>query len=92
MNQVAKDEELLDIAKDYFQFVTKFFEVINVSAPHIYPPALELCPTSLNIRKLDYWRIIRFSRVVGTPDSAVIIKIGPFSTSYLHARITKTCG
>ena len=71
MNQVAKNKRLLDIAKDCFQFVTKFFEVINVSAPHIYHSALELCPMSSIIRKLYYCqRIIRLPKVViGTPDS-----------------------
>ena len=71
MNQVAKDNELLDIAKDYFQFVTKFFEVIDASAPHIYHSALELCPTSSIIRKLYYHRRIAcLPRVViGAPDS-----------------------
>jgi hypothetical protein len=54
--QVAENEELLDIANDYLQFVTKFFEVINASAAHIYHSALELCPTSSIIRKLYYHR------------------------------------
>jgi len=71
VNQVAKDNELLDIAKDYFQFVTTFFEVINVSAPHIYHSALELCPTSSIIRQLYYHqRIACLPKVViGAPDS-----------------------
>ena len=56
MNQVADDKLLLDIAKDCFQFVTKFFEVINVSAAHIYHSALELCPMSSIIRKLYHHR------------------------------------
>ena len=37
--------------KDYFQFVTKSFEVIKVSAPHIYHSALELSPKSSIIQK-----------------------------------------
>jgi len=71
VNQIAKDEELLDIAKDYFQFVTKFFEVTKVSAPHIYHSALELCPTSSIIRKLYYHRNITHlpKIVIGAPDS-----------------------
>jgi len=71
MNQVAGNEWLLDIAKDGFQFVTNFFEVINVSAPHIYHSALELCPTSSIIRKMyHHQRITRSPKVViGTPDS-----------------------
>ena len=71
MNQVVKDSQLLDIARDYFQFVTKFFEIIRVSATHIYHSALELCPMSSIIRKLYYhWRITRLPNVaIGTPDS-----------------------
>ena len=71
MNQATTDKELLDVAKDCFQFVTKFFEVINVSAAHIYHSALELCPVSSIIRKLYYHqRITRSPKVViGTPES-----------------------
>ena len=71
MNQVAKDTQLFDIAKDCFQFVTKFFEVINVSAAHIYHSALELCPVSSIIRKLYYHcRITRSPKIaIGILDS-----------------------
>ena len=71
MNQVAKDEQLLDIIKDCLQFVTNFFEVISVSTTHIYHSALELSPTSSIIRKLYYHRrITPLPRVViGTPES-----------------------
>jgi len=50
-NQVAMEHQLLDIARDYFHFVTNFFEVINVSATHIYHSALELSPLLSNVRK-----------------------------------------
>jgi len=71
VDQVAKSEQLLNIAKDSFQFVTNFFEVINVSVPHIYHSALGLCPTSSIIRKLYYCRRVTRSPtvVVGTPES-----------------------
>jgi len=71
MDQVAKSEQLLDTAKDYFRFVIKFFEVIKVSATHIYHSALELSPTSSIIRKLYYHRrITRLPKVIiGTPES-----------------------
>jgi len=51
--------------------VTNFFEVINLSAPHIYHSALELCPTSSIIRKLYYHRRIVHSPkvVIGSPES-----------------------
>ena len=54
INQVSRDEELLNIARDYFHFVTKFFEPINVSATHIYHSALGLSPLSSIIRRLYY--------------------------------------
>jgi len=50
-NQVAMNQDLVNMARDYFSFVTRFFEVIKVSAPHIYHSALELSPTSSIIRK-----------------------------------------
>ena len=46
ITQVARNEKLLKVARDYFDFVTKFFEVINVSATHIYHSALEPSPLS----------------------------------------------
>ncbi|KAF9790682.1 hypothetical protein BJ322DRAFT_407044, partial [Thelephora terrestris] len=52
--EVARDHRILSTAKDYFQFATIFFEVINVSAPHIYHSALELSPLSSIVRKAYY--------------------------------------
>jgi len=71
VNQVAGDEQLLDIAKDYFQFVANFFEAIKISATHIYHSALELCPVSSIVRKLYHHRRIARSPevVIGTPNS-----------------------
>lgn len=72
-NQVSKDNKLLDIARDFFNFATKFFEPINASATHVYHSALELCPTSSIVRKLYYYRddrIIRSPKIaIGAPDS-----------------------
>ena len=72
-NQVARDSQLLDTARDCFHFVTKFYEPINVSATHIYHSALELSPVLSIVRKLYYDRchgVTRVPRVViGTPDS-----------------------
>ena len=51
MNQVSRNEELLNTARDYFYFVTRFFEPISVSATHIYHTALELSPLSSIIRR-----------------------------------------
>jgi len=67
---VAKDDQLLDTARDYFQFVTNFFEVIDVSATHIYHSALEISPLSSIIRKFYYSQQPQPSPrvVVGVPD------------------------
>ena len=51
---MVRDHQLLHTARDYFQFVTSFFEVINVSATHLYHSALELSPLSSIVRKLYY--------------------------------------
>ena len=56
MNQVSRNEELLNTARDYFQFATKFFEPINSSATHIYHSALELSPLPSIIRRLYHHR------------------------------------
>ena len=51
--------------------MTKFFEVINISATHIYHSALELCPTSSIIRKLyHHRRTVHSPKVaIGAPES-----------------------
>ena len=71
INQISGNEELLNTARDYFHFVTKFFEPINVSATHIYHSALELSPLSSIIRKLYYHRRYTSSPrvIVGNQDS-----------------------
>ena len=71
LNQVAGDHQLLTIARDYFQFTTNFFEVINASAPHIYHSALELTPLSSIVRKNYHPQHYHSSprMAIGIPDS-----------------------
>ena len=71
MNQVGRNEELLNTARDYFYFMTKFFEPISVSATHIYHSALELSPLSSIVRRFyHHQRRPPLPRVIaGTPDS-----------------------
>jgi len=69
---VAVDQKLLDTARDYFHFVTKFFEVIKLSAPHIYHSALELSPKSSIIWKHYHYQLLQHPRprvVYGAPSS-----------------------
>ena len=63
--------ELLNIARDCFYFVTKFFEVISLSATHIYHSALELSPLSSIVRRLYHHRSLTPSPrvVIGPEDS-----------------------
>ena len=65
-----QDLRTLEIVKDYFRFVTTFFEVIDTSAPHIYHSALPLSPRSSIVRG-SYEQYARpLVRVVrGLPDS-----------------------
>ena len=69
--QVARDHQLLYTARDYFQFATTFFEVIDVSATHVYHSALGLSPLSSIVRKLYHSRRPHLLPrvVVGVPDS-----------------------
>ena len=71
MYQVSRNEELFNVAKDYFHLVTEFFEPITASATHIYHSALELSPLSSIVRRLYYHqRHTPFPRVlVGSLDS-----------------------
>ena len=71
MNQGSGNEEILNTARDYFYFATKFFEPISVSATHIYHSALELSPLSSIVRRLYYQRRHTSSPrvIVGNQDS-----------------------
>ena len=60
----------LDLVKDYSRFVIEFFEVINISAPHIYHSALLLSPLMSIVRGLYKQYVRPFTRVVrGLPVS-----------------------
>jgi len=95
INQTARDEGLLDTAKDCFRFVTTFFEPIDVSATHIYHSALELSPLSSIVRRLYYHqRHPPFPRVVaGTlgswPDD---INVRSTAESYYGPSVWSPCG
>jgi len=58
-NQVTGGQQLLNTAADYFQFVTKFFEIIKLSAPHIYHSALELSPQSSIVREQYHFKFFQ---------------------------------
>ena len=60
----------LDLVGDCLRFVLASFEVINVSAPHIYHSALPLSPPTSIVRELYKQYACPFARVVrGLPSS-----------------------
>ena len=67
MNQ---EQPTLDLANDCFQFVARFFEVISLSAPHIYQSALLICPKESIVRRLYGSQAKPMVRVIqGVPSS-----------------------
>ena len=95
VNQVARDDNLLETTRDCFCFVTKFFEPINVSATHIYHSALELSPLSSIVRRLYYnqQRTPSPRVVAGTSDSWNQCVTIPISTKPLYGSYTwSPCG
>ena len=60
----------LDLVRDCSRFVIEFFEVINISAPHIYHSALLLSPRESIVRRQFKQCVRPFTRVVrGLPES-----------------------
>jgi hypothetical protein len=60
----------LDLTRDYFRFVLKFFGIISTSAPHVYISALPLSPQTSIVRKLYEQYACPLTRVVqGLPIS-----------------------
>ena len=72
---------MLDLINDCLHFVTRYFEIINTSAPHIYHSALALAPQESIIRKLYQPYARPFVRLVyGAPmswDQDTVTKICP---------------
>jgi len=93
-NQVVRDDQLLDTARDYFQFATNFFEVIDVSATHIYHSALELSPLSSIVRKLYYCQRPQPSPkvVIGIPEMWDPNTVAPTKHSYYLSSAWSPCG
>jgi WD40 repeat protein len=68
--------------------VTNFFEIIDVSATHVYHSALELSPLSSIVRKLYYSQRPPLPRVItGIPDSwdPCIVSVSTDDSGYLSS-------
>jgi hypothetical protein len=91
---VAKDHQLLLIARDCFQFVATFSEVISLSATHIYHSALELSPLTSIVRKLYHHQKPYPSPrvVIGIGDSWQLTNVIPNKDSYHLSSTWSPCG
>ena len=91
---MARDHQLLKTTRDYFQFATNFFEVINVSATHIYHSALELSPLSSTVRKLYYYQRPHPSPrvVIGNKDSWRTTTVVSNKHAYYLSSTWSPCG
>ena len=69
-SDLDQESPTLDLTNDCFRFVTGSFEVISLSAPHIYHSALLLSPKTSIVQKLYGPQAKPLARVVqGLPDS-----------------------
>ena len=57
-------QRTLDLVRECSRFVSAFFDVINLSAPHIYHSALSLSPSTSVIRRLYKQYAMPLARVV----------------------------
>ena len=63
-----QESPILDLAKDCSLFVTRRFEIISISSPHIYHSALQLTPRETIVQKLYKPHVQPLVRVVhGAP-------------------------
>jgi len=61
---LTQESPTLDLTNDCFRFVTGFFDVISLSAPHIYHSALLLSPKKSIVQKLYGPQVNPLARVV----------------------------
>ena len=90
---MAKDYQLFLTAGDYLQFTTNFFDIINVSATHIYHSALELSPSSSIVRKLYFHQQSNLSPriVIGAADSWELTRAIPTKDSWYLSCVWSPC-
>ena len=87
-----QESPTLDLANDCLRFVTSYFEVIDLSAPHIYHSALAFSPKTSIVRKLYESHARPFARVVrGLPmswDGNIVATTRP---SHIRAVVCSPC-
>ena len=82
-----------DLVRDYSRFVIEFFEVINISAPHIYHSALFLSPRMSIVRGLYKQCVRPFTRVVrGLPESWDPISATLYFDDFNGGAVWSPCG
>ena len=81
---LTQESLTLDLTNDCFQFVTGFFDVISLSAPHIYHSALFLSPKTSIVQKLYGLQVNPLARVVYEAPTSWDQS---FATKYFHSGI-----
>ena len=85
--------QALDLVRDYSRFLITFFEVINISAPHIYHSALLLSPRTSIVRGLFKQYVHPFSRVVyGLQESWEPISATLYLDDFNGGAVWSPCG
>ena len=85
--------QVLDLVRDYSRFLITFFEVINISAPHIYHSALLLSPRTSIVRGLFKQYVHPFSRVVhGLQESWEPISATLYLDDFNGGAVWSPCG
>ena len=79
---MIQESPTLELSNDCFRFVSRYFEIISASSPHIYHSALTLTPRESIVQKLYKSHAKPFVRVVrGVPalwDSNIATGVGRF--------------
>ena len=83
----------LDLVRDYLRFVITSFEVINISAPHIYHSALLLSPRMSIVHQLYKQYTRPFARVIhGLPESWEPISATLYCIDSIGDAVWSPCG
>ena len=87
-----QESPTLDLVNDFSRFVIGSFEVISISAPHIYHSALPLSPRTSTVRKLYEPYAYPLARVVqGTPISWEPVVATVTHHSYIRSAVWSPC-
>ena len=90
---MIKKSPVLDLVNDCFRFVIGFFELISVSAPHIYHSALLLSPKTSMVQMIYGSLVNPFARVIqGVPSSWDLSIASTRFPGFIDTAVWSPCG